>query len=241
MNLRSGLGDEHGTCSVAAINLALTGELTDKTPLCMSPVVGKWIVVVQDSMPTQIRNSQRWKSLLPSAAGTGRLCEQERLALILHWMWDSVLPTVQAIATEHGFGEAWARMTTERTVWWAAEAKVVAAQQCRKSAPCSVATTWSAREAADAASWAAERWARTGAAADALDLHVAQRGATGLAARAAVEAAFALRSAAADAAKESKRSARTSNAAVEAAWVAAWEEFDPCLLLEQLIIVGEKK
>ncbi len=130
MNLPSGLGDEHDACSIAAINLALTGELTDKIPPCMSPVIGKWIIVAQDAMPAEMRNSQRWKSLLPLAAGTGRDREQERLALIMEWMWGTVLPTVQPIADTHSFGPKWLHMLTERT----AEAAMAAAESAAAAA-----------------------------------------------------------------------------------------------------------
>jgi hypothetical protein len=122
MTLPSGLGDEHAACSIAAINLALTGRLTDKIPPCMSAVIGQWIIGVQDAMPHDMRNSARWKSLLPLAAGTGRDHEQERLALLLDWMWGTVLPSAQPIADQNGFGGEWLTMITKRTARAAAEA-----------------------------------------------------------------------------------------------------------------------
>ena len=201
MELPSGLGDEHAACSIAAINLALTGKLTDSIPDCMSDVIGKWIIGVQDAMPHDMRNSQRWKSLLPLAAGTGKSHEAERLALILDWMWGTVLPTLQPVAEKRGFGAEWSTMTTERTEKAAAAAAAAAAE-------------------AEAWAWAAEAWAAWAAAARA--------------ARAAAEAAEA--------------EARAAWAEAWAAWAAeaaeaegaAWGQFDPCLLLERLIIVGEK-
>jgi hypothetical protein len=86
--LPAGLGSQEAACSIAAINLALTGELTDRIPDCMSKVIGEWIIRVQDSMPSTMRNSDEWKRLLPLAAGTGREHESERLKLILAWMWE---------------------------------------------------------------------------------------------------------------------------------------------------------
>ena len=115
MHLPSGLGDEHNACSIAAINLAISGKLTDEIPDCMSEVIGRWIIKTQDSMPDEMRNSDRWKSLLPLAAGTGRAKEQERLQIILDWMWGTVLPTLQPLADKEDFGDVWKRMTTERT------------------------------------------------------------------------------------------------------------------------------
>ena len=135
MCLPSGLGDEENACSIAAINLALTGELTDEIPACMSKVIGKWIITTQDSMPAEMRNSDRWKSLLPLAAGTGRAKEKERLALVLDWMWGTVLPTLQPLADERGFGDAWKRMTTERTKAAAdAAAALTAANEAKEAA-----------------------------------------------------------------------------------------------------------
>lgn len=84
--LADGIGTEESACSVAAINLALTAELTDTIPMCMSKVVGQWMIVVQDAMPSEMRNSSGWKRLLPMAAGTGREREEERLALVMDWM-----------------------------------------------------------------------------------------------------------------------------------------------------------
>lgn len=143
MALPQGLGDENAACSIAAINLALTGKLTDEIPACMSEVVGKWIIGVQDSMPHEMRNSARWKSLLPLAAGTGREREQERLALILDWMWGTVLPSVQPIAEAHNCGAEWLTMTTERSA--------TAAKAAKAAAWAARAAAWAAWRAADAA------------------------------------------------------------------------------------------
>lgn len=113
--LSSGLGSESKPCSIAAINLALTGKLTDKIPDCMSRVIGRWIIAVQDTVPHDVRNSVRWKALLPAAAGTGRGHEQERCALILAGMFDRALPSLQGLADEKGFGAEWRNMLTLKT------------------------------------------------------------------------------------------------------------------------------
>lgn len=114
-HIPTGLGTEEEACSIAMINLALTGTLTDQIPDCMSPVVGQWIIGVQDNMPDAMRNSLGWRMLLPAAAGTGRDHEKERLDLIMEWMWATVLPTVQPIADKGGFGVQWAAMCEQRT------------------------------------------------------------------------------------------------------------------------------
>jgi hypothetical protein len=145
MHIPSGLGTEDSACSIAAINLALSGRLTDEIPACMSEVVGQWIIRVQDAMPDEMRNSGRWKNLLPLAAGTGRGYEQERLQIILNWMWATVLPTLQPLADRQGFGEEWQRMTEERAVKAASDAARAA------KAAKAVVAAWAAEEAA----WAA--------------------------------------------------------------------------------------
>jgi hypothetical protein len=221
MHLPSGLGDEHSACSIAAINLALSGRLTDEIPDCMSEVIGRWIIVVQDAMPGELRNSARWKSLLPLAAGTGRGQEQARLDIILDWMWGTVLPSLQTLADQQGFGAQWQKMTTGRT---AKSARAVAVDAA-------AAEEWAAANAAEAAHWAtkvaraaarAEEWAAARARA---------ARAAGWAASAAGWAA----SAAATAAKAARAAEVADVAAGVAAGVAAWANFDPCGLLERLI------
>ena len=122
MQLCTGLGNEENACSIAAINLALTGRLTDDIPECMSEVIGSWIIRIQDRMPDNMRNGPEWKNLLPLAAGTGREHEQQRLALIMDWLWCQVLPTLQPLADEHGFGTQWQTMCVEKTQIAAADA-----------------------------------------------------------------------------------------------------------------------
>jgi hypothetical protein len=226
MHLPSGLGNEHSACSLAAINLALSGRLTDEIPDCMSEVIGRWIIVVQDAMPGELRNSARWKSLLPLAAGTGRGQEQARLDIILDWMWGTVLPSLQTLADQQGFGAQWQKMTTGRT---AKSARAVAVDAA-------AAEEWAAANAAEAAHWAtkvaraaarAEEWAAARA-----------RAARARAARAAGWAASAAgwaASAAATAAKAARAAEVADVAAGVAAGVAAWANFDPCGLLERLI------
>jgi hypothetical protein len=177
MTLPKGLGTAENACSIGAINLALTGELTDRIPPCMSVVIGRWIIGVQDSMPAQMRNSAEWKQLLPLAAGTGRQHEKERLAIILDWMWGTVLPTLQSIADEKGFGNEWRMMLQQRTA------------------------------AAAAAANAANAYAAAAA----------------YAANAAAYAAYAANAA--------------DSATNAAAYAAAWQQFNPCGLLQRLIEV----
>jgi hypothetical protein len=152
MTLPEGIGTTENACSIAAINLALTGTLTDDIPPCMSEVIGKWIISAQDAMPSEMRNSSEWKELLPLAAGTGRDREKERLEIIMQWMWNDVLPTAQPIADRSGFGAEWRAMTDVKAAeaGWAAVA--VAARSA--AAEVAVARAAAAAEAAEAV-WAA--------------------------------------------------------------------------------------
>jgi hypothetical protein len=113
--LHSGLGTKEIACSIAAINLAVSGTLTDDIPDCMSDVLGTAAIVLQDAMPEEMRNSERYKALLPEMAGTGREHEQERLAILMNWMWSVVLPQLQPIADKHGFGSKWQTMCNLKT------------------------------------------------------------------------------------------------------------------------------
>ena len=82
-----GLGNEEAACSIAAINIAISGQLTARIPDCMSRVIAKWIITTQDVMPDELRNSERWKAALVLAAGTGRALERERSDIVVDCMW----------------------------------------------------------------------------------------------------------------------------------------------------------
>ena len=180
--LPSGLGTEESACSIASINLALTGRLTASIPGCMSPVIGRWVIGIQDAMPATLRNSVEWKRLLPLAAGTGRDSEVCRLDLILDWMWTRVLPELTPIAERGGYGPAWQTMLAEESSA-AADAAYAAAYAAAAAA---------AYAAADAAAYAAD--AAAYAAADAADAAAAAYAANAANA-AAYAAAYAKKSA----------------------------------------------
>ena len=155
-DLPEGVGTEESACSLAAINLAMTGVLTDDIPDCMSRVLGKAVISLQDAMPDEIRNSERYKQWLPNAAGTGRDLEDERLAVLLDWMWGTVLPKLQPLADKKGFGSEWSEMCEKRTF--------VAARAAARAAADALAFTL-----ADAAADAAAYGAHAAHAADAAD------------------------------------------------------------------------
>ena len=169
----SGLGTRESACSITAINLALSGTLTDTIPDCMSSVIGQWIIRIQDAMPADMRNSACWRGLLPLAAGTGRTCERERLAIAIDWMWGTVLPLLQPIADKGGYGEPWRTMTTERTQAAAAAAYAYAAADAACAADAAYAAA--ADAAAAAAAYAAAADAAAAAAAYAAVAYAAAR------------------------------------------------------------------
>lgn len=84
--LTEGFGGKEDACSIASINLALTGRLSDEIPECMSRVIGIWMSRAQDAMPDEQRNSHEWKRLLPLAAGTGRDKETSRRKIVMDWI-----------------------------------------------------------------------------------------------------------------------------------------------------------
>lgn len=104
--LPRGVGEPDNACSIAAINLALTGELTDDIPACMDPTIGRWIIGVQDAMPDKMRNSREWKYLLPLAAGTSNHSAiTKRVDIIQKWRADVVLPVLKKKLIEMGMSE----------------------------------------------------------------------------------------------------------------------------------------
>ena len=149
--LVAGIGTEESACSVAAINLALTEKVTDTIPMCMSKVIGQWMIVVQDAMPSEMRNSSGWKCLLPMAAGTGRDREEERLALVMDWMWGTVLPDLQSVADRGGFGAEWRTMCVEKSPKAAGDAARAAGDAARAAGDAARAAGDAAGDAGDAA------------------------------------------------------------------------------------------
>jgi hypothetical protein len=140
-------------CSIAGINIALTGMLTDDIPQCMSAVIGRWIIRTQDAMPDAMRNGPGWRALLPLAAGTGRdhALERRRSALVVEHMWSVALPMLQPLADQQGFGSEWRSMTTERTAAAAAAATAAAAAAAAEAAAAEAAAAERAVAAAPAA------------------------------------------------------------------------------------------
>ena len=144
--LPHGVGNAESMCSVAAINLALVGRVTDDKPACMSGLIHRWIIRVQDAMPIDMINAPEWRGLLPYAAGTGNDHEAERAEVLLDWTWTVVLPLVQPVADNGGFGSEWRTMLTEKTAnaaYAAANAAYAAADAANAAdAACALLNFW---------------------------------------------------------------------------------------------------
>jgi hypothetical protein len=220
-NIPVGLGTRESACSIAAINMALSGQLTDAIPECMSPVIGRWIITIQDAMPDGMRNGAEWRTLLPLAAGTGRDHESARLDMIMDWTWTVVLPSLQALAGQSGLGVSWRVMCEQRTK---AAARMAAAWAAEAAAR--------AEAAAWEAAWEAAAWQALVVPAAVVEpppMPAAVAVAAALAA-AAWEAAEAWEAAVAATAPEAWEAAEL------AAWEAkTWQAFNPPALLAKLI------
>ena len=155
-HIPAGLGTKEAACSVAAIRLAWDGVLSDEPPPCMSRALAQWIIVMQDVMPASIRDSAEWRGLLPLAAGTGREREAERVAVIMDWLWETVLPLAQPVADEDGFGAEWRTMCDARTEAAADAAEATAARAAAKAAADAAFKAANAAKAAAYAAYAAE-------------------------------------------------------------------------------------
>ena len=121
-----GIGELHEPCSIAAINLILTRELTDTVPECMSLVIGRWIIFLQDWMRDEPRNSPAWKWALVDALDTGRDAEKEKARAdhLVELMWDT-LPVLQATTELFDNGAEWREAYEQRTesAWTALKKK----------------------------------------------------------------------------------------------------------------------
>ena len=111
-----GTGTREAASSIAAIYMALTGKLSNRPPDCMSYVIGRWIVLIQDEISQEVRNDATWRNLLPLAARTGREREFERLDVLVEWVWETVLPALEPVAEKYDIGANWRRALAARTV-----------------------------------------------------------------------------------------------------------------------------
>ena len=96
--------DMHNACTVSAINLALTGVLTDRRPDCVHPVIHAWVIPVQDQVSVGVLNGNEWRGLVPLIAGTVGF--EDRLPIIMDAMWEAM----GWIVPDEAWREAWAQL-----------------------------------------------------------------------------------------------------------------------------------
>ena len=112
-----GLGSAGHACTVGAINLAVTGKVREDCPDCMCPVLHAFVIPLQDAMPEDLLNSQRWRDIAYRLAGSkaDEATEVARMHMLTGWMWGTALPQLKPIADKNGFGPQWQRMLKERS------------------------------------------------------------------------------------------------------------------------------
>jgi hypothetical protein len=243
--LAEGLGTTETACSMAAINLALTGRLTDATPACMSIGVGQWIILVQDACPPTIgRDHPRWRAALPLAAGTGRHVARElaRANLLRDWMFDDCLSQLQGLADTGGYGVQWAAMLVERTE----KACRAVMDACARTRYDDVVAAYAGDRAADAAriarlatqkvaaATASARASHYGGIADAINEAARASGKAAVAAIRAADAVFAAHSVAPHVVRDDPAAARAAEARAAEANADFWRRAAPCTMLEIL-------
>jgi hypothetical protein len=118
----SGVGDatEPGqgeACTIAEINLVLTGELDDGSHPCISEVIRFWVINVQDAMPSYLRNLPAWRNAAIGIAGSTGSAEQDRarIALIMSWMWEALADDIVIAGLPASVLPAWREMLSQKT------------------------------------------------------------------------------------------------------------------------------
>jgi len=162
LTLVSGLGNADGgpasgeRCTIAEINLVLTGKLSDDPHPCISEVIRQWVIRVQDRMPDSIRNSSAWRGASVGIAGSASTpgVEQARRQMVMDWMWERLADEAVLEAVPAGCRVAWDRMLSERTYKASSEAR----RQLRAADAAYAAAAYAAADAAyaDAAYAAAD-------------------------------------------------------------------------------------
>ena len=149
-----GVGESaEARCTIAAINIALTGKLTDKAHPCVSEVIRQWVIRVQDAMPVEMLNEPQWRQAAIGIAGSAAPpeVEQRRVELTVEWMWDRLADPAVLAAIPVSARGMWDRMLAERT----ADAALTAAYtfQLRYDRAAYTAAYTTARAAAAPSLW----------------------------------------------------------------------------------------
>jgi len=122
--ISGGLGTKDEPCTFAAIQLALTGELTDKDEAeCVSPTIREWVISVQDFMPSAMRtdpedeHSKRWRQTAPWIAGTvNEDLEEARQAMVIDWMWDCLGGDMVPEWVPDQFHQQWSAILSDKSI-----------------------------------------------------------------------------------------------------------------------------
>jgi hypothetical protein len=232
--------DAENASSIAAINLALNGQNTVDIPESMSLVIGHWIGYFEIDLPSSIAQSKRWQDLMPFAAGTGRELETERLAMIFDWIWDTVMPIFQPVADSVGFGPQWQAAITLRSESVSKDFTKLSGED-RHDAWTALQFAVAAEKLSKVPDWAVDPEGGPSAR-DAAAEHCAEM-AIDEVAQAVYRLVGAVSNSAADVARENSYSAgsgeeEADESAFQAGSLAvdeAYEQLDPCGLLEKLI------
>jgi hypothetical protein len=87
VRLSEGLGSVENPCTIGAINVALNGVLTDDPTCCMSPTLTEFVIEIQDSISSYVRNSPEWREIIPLLLNTrDQETEIEQHVLELRWV-----------------------------------------------------------------------------------------------------------------------------------------------------------
>ncbi len=113
------IGDTPQTaCTIARGWYALNGQLIDDYHPCVSEVVRKWVIHVQDVMPAEIRSSPEWRDAaidIWTTGGATQDVEDERLRLALEWMWTGLGDESVWAAVPSWLLPRWQTMLAQRT------------------------------------------------------------------------------------------------------------------------------
>lgn len=112
------IGDEtKKQCTFSAMQMALTGTLTDDRPQCVSQLIYDFWIPFQDHLPLNILNSREIRNLIPLIAGTGNdpADEERRQQTLRSWLYEVVLPLFQEEADRAGMGDEWKEMIRLQT------------------------------------------------------------------------------------------------------------------------------
>jgi hypothetical protein len=165
IELVHGVGrDKEHACTIAALNIALHGKLTDTRDACMSRVVHLWVIRVQDKMPVAMmqpgdEHGDRWRAAAPYIAGSATTTEREkeRVQLILDWMWNCLSHNFEKWVPKAAH-DAWRTMLKDRNATSARAARTAVrayADDAAYAAAGDAAAGDAAAYAGDAAAYAA--------------------------------------------------------------------------------------